>query len=118
MNVNERVQELLDNEQALEAMLNAESPDALMQVFADNNIILEDVTKEEAFAAFQNAKNGELTEEALDDVAGGVYLAVKAGAFYLAVSGSVAGALCVAGGIAVIGLATYAGYRIIKKKTR
>lgn len=117
MTVDERVQELLNNDEVLGKMLYAESPDELMQVFAENNIVLEQVTKEEAFDAFQRAKNGELSEEELDNVSGGVYFALKAGAFYLAVSGSVAGALCVVGGVAVIGLATYAGYRLIKKYT-
>lgn len=115
MTVDERVEELLNNDEVLEKMLYAESPDKLMQVFEENNIVLEQVTKEEAFDAFQRAKNGELNEEDLDNVSGGVYFALKAGACYLAVSGSVAGALCVVGGVAVIGLASYAGYRLIKK---
>ena len=117
MTVDERVQELLNNDEVLEKMLYAETPDALMQVFSDNNIVLVDVTKEEAFDAFQRARTGELNENDLDNVNGGVYLALKAGAFYFAVSGSVGAALCVAGGVAVIGLAAYAGYRLIKKYT-
>lgn len=116
MTVNERLEELLNNDEVLEKMLFAESPDALMKVFEENNIILENVTKEEAFDAFQKARNGELSEDDLEDVSGGVYFALKAGAFYLAVSGSVAGALCVVGGVAIIGLAAYAGYRYIKKR--
>lgn len=115
MTANERIEELFNNEEVLEKMLFAETPDALMEVFAENNIVLEDVTKEEAFEAFQRAKNGELNEDDLEDVSGGVYFALKAGAIYLAVSGSVAGALCVVGGVAIIGLAAYAGYRYIKK---
>ena len=90
MTANERIEELFNNEEVLEKMLFAETPDALMEVFAENNIVLEDVS-------------------------GGVYFALKAGAIYLAVSGSVAGALCVVGGVAIIGLAAYAGYRYIKK---
>ena len=78
---------------------------------------MEGVTKEEAFEAFQSARTGELREEDLNAVAGGGFyfmMSLKAGA--IAASGAtVGGVLCLVGGVAVIGLATYAGYRLIKK---
>ena len=118
MTVEERVQELFDNEELLDSVFKAETPEALIQLFAENGVVFEDVTKEEVFDAFQRARTDELSEDDLENVSGGVYLAIKAGAIYFAVSGSVGAALCVAGGVAVIGLAAYAGYRLIKKYTK
>ena len=116
MTVEEKIEQVFNNEEVLKNIFEAETPVALMQVMNDNGVVFEDVTAEQVFAEFQKAKNGELSEDELDDVNGGVYLAVKAGAFYVAVAGgSVAGALCVAGGVALIGLATYAGYRYIRR---
>lgn len=117
LELQKKAEALLENDEVLGKMLYAENPEALMQVFAENNIIIQDVTPEEVFAAFQRVRTGELTEDDLDNVSGGVYLMLKTSIFTFAISGSVGAALCVAGGVAAIGLAAYAGYRIIKKHT-
>lgn len=125
--VEQKVLELMENEEFLKEMLEATSPEELVAVYTRNGIVLgDDITPEEAFAAVQAEKakaeeSDELTEEDLEAVAGGgkVYLALKIakGCFYGAVSGSVGSILLTVGGIAAIGLATYAAYRLIKKYT-
>ena len=118
--IQQKIQEVFDNEEVLGKVFSAETPNEMVNVLKENGVIFVDVSDEDVFEAFQNAKRAqtdELTEDDLEDVAGGVYLALKAGAFYFAVSGSVGAALCVAGGVALIGLATYAAYRYIKKRT-
>ena len=117
LELQKQAEALLENDEVLTKMLYAENPEVLMQIFSENNIIIEDVTPEEVFAAFQRVRTGELSEDDLDNVNGGVYLMLKTGLFTFAVSGSVGAALCVAGGVAAIGLAAYAGYRVIKKYT-
>ena len=104
MTIEERIQELLNNEQAVESLMNAKTPDELMKAFADNNIILEDVTKEEAFAAFQRAQSDEISEEDLEVVSGGMHPAVRRN---IRVAAAVAAnyALYVAGAVAVAALA-------------
>lgn len=119
LELEQRAKELLDNEEFLEKIWYAETADSLMQAFEEYNIVLEGVSKEEAFDAFQRVKSGELSEDDLSNVSGGLYFmfSLKAGA--IAVSGATLGtALALVGGVAVIGLATYAGYRLIKKYTR
>ncbi len=114
MTAEEKIQELFDDEALLDRIFEAKDPDELMKIFAENNVTFEDVTKEEVFDAFQRAKTGELSEEELENVSGGFYVALKTAGIYFAYSGS----LCAAGGLALIGLAAYAGYRYIKKKIR
>ena len=92
MTIEEKIQELLSNEQAVEGLLNAKTPDELMKALADNNIVLEDVTKEEAFAAFQKANSDEISEDELEAVSGGVNPAVYNGIRVAATVGAVAGA--------------------------
>lgn len=109
LELQKQAEALLENDEVLAKMLYAETPEALMQIFAENNIIIEDVTPEEVFSAFQRVRTGELSEDDLENVNGGVYLMLKTSLFTFAVSGSVGAALCVAGGVAAIGLAAYAG---------
>ncbi len=123
--VEQRITELMEDEVFLKEMLEAKSPEELVEVYTRNNLVLGDISPEEAFAAIQaeKAKAGaddELSEDALDEVAGGskVYFALKIakGCFYVAASGGVGSVLLTVGGIAAIGLASYAAYRYIKKK--
>lgn len=124
--VEQRIAELMDNETFLKDMLDAKNPDELVEVYNRNGLVLgDDISAEEAFAAVQAEKekaiNGdELSEEDLDAVAGGVgkvYFAFKIakGCAYMAASGSVGSVLLTVGGIAAIGLATYAAGRYISK---
>ena len=122
--VESRVLELMENEAFLKEMLEAKSPEELMDVYKRNDLVLSDMTPEELFQAIQAEKakaeaSEELSEDDLDEVVGGgkVYLAFKIakGCVYLATSGSVGSILLAVGGIAAIGLATYAAYRLIKK---
>lgn len=123
--VEQRVLELMEDEVFLKEMLEANSPEELVEVYTRNNLVLGDISPEEAFRAIQAEKakaeaGDELSEEDLDAVSGGsakVYVAFKIakGCVYGALSGSVGSILLTVGGIAVIGLATYAAYRLIKK---
>ena len=118
--IQKRIDELFDNGELLEQIFTAKTPDELWQLFEANGVAFEDVTKEEVFDAFQKAKNtDELSEEDLENVSGGLFwvkLVVKG--ITVSVGGASAGAvLLTVGGLAVIGLATYAAYRYIKKKT-
>ena len=123
--VENRIVELMENEKFLKEMLAVNSPAELVEVYKRNDLVLDNITPEEAFQAIQAEKakaeaDDELTEADLDAVAGGgkIYFALKIakGCFYLATSGSVGSVLLAVGGIAVIGLATYAAYRYIKKR--
>ena len=104
MTIEERIQELLNNEQAVEALKNAKTPDELMKAFADNNIVLEDVTKEEAFAAFQRSNSDEISEDDLEVVSGGVNPVVLRN-MRIAAHAAAHMALHVAGAVAVAALA-------------
>lgn len=122
--VEQRIMELMENESFLKEMLEAKSPEELVDVYARNNLVLGDISPEEAFHAVQAEKakaneGAELSEDDLEDVVGGskVYFALKIakGCFYVAGSGSVGAILVTVGGVAVIGLAAYAAYRAINK---
>ena len=117
--VKERIEELFDNEELLEKVFTAKTPDELWELFKENGVIFEDVTKEEVFDAFQKAKNtDELSEEELEDVSGGFWLKLSVGKFLISIGGASASTvLLTVAGVAVIGLAAYAGYRYIKKRT-
>lgn len=123
--VEQRIAELMEDEAFLKEMLEAKSPEELVEVYERNNLVLGDISPEEAFAAVQAEKakaeaDDELSEDDLDNVAGGskVYFALKIakGCFYMAGSGTVGTILLTVGGVAAIGLASYAAYRYIKKK--
>lgn len=123
--VEQRIAELMEDEAFLKEMLEAKTPEELVEVYKRNNLVLGDISPEEAFAAVQAEKekaeaDDELSEDDLDAVAGGskVYFALKIakGCFYVAASGGVGSIMLTVGGIAAIGLASYAAYRYIKKK--
>ncbi len=100
------VQKLLENEQFLEGLVNAETPEELGVVFKENNIVLaEGETLEDAFAAAQAAKTDELNEDSLEEVSGGVVLALTTAACFVVGSGLVSF------------FASY-GYRSIKKGSK
>lgn len=108
------INDLYANEELLAGLVEAESPAELAEVFAKNNIELEEgLTIEEAFKLVkeqENAKADELNEEDLEDVAGGIALTVALGA---------AGAF-IAGGAVIIGISGYAytKYKMSKKKKK
>jgi len=107
MTIEEKIQELLNNTEAVESLMNAKTPDELMKALADNNIVLEGVTKEEAFVAFQNANTDELSEDDLEAVSGGAKYAPYKGIRVAAAVGAAAGvALYIASTAAVVAVAS------------
>ena len=104
MTIEEKIQELLNNTEAVESLMNAKTPDELMKALADNNIVLEGVTKEEAFVAFQNANTDELSEDDLEAVSGGMNPFVRRNIRVAAAVGA-AMAMYVTGAVAVAALA-------------
>lgn len=74
MTAMERAEMIMNDNAALAKMLDAETPDALMDAITAAGIDVQGVSKEEAFAAFQQAKNGEMGDAELDEVAGGFSL--------------------------------------------
>ncbi len=122
MTVEERITELLEDEHFLDDVREISSPEELQKVFAAYNIEVKDATLEEAYEALHQSSDTELTEEELEEVSGGgagLYFMLKIGKYAtIAVSGASASTvLLTIGGIAAIGLAAYAGYRLIKKYT-
>lgn len=117
--VQKRIDELFDNEELVEKFSLVKTPDELWDLFKENGVEFTDVSKEELFDAFQKAKDtDELDEDDLENVSGGFWLKLAVGKVLISVGGATAGTvLLTCAGIAAIGLAAYAGYRIIKKKT-
>lgn len=122
--VEQRILELMEDEDFLKEMLDARTPEELVEVYKRNNLVLGDISPEEAFAAVQAEKakaeaGDELSEEDLDAVAGGgkMWFALKIAkdCFYISFSGAASTVLLTLAGAAAIGLATYAAYRLIKK---
>lgn len=79
----ENLEQLMKDESFLSSLAEVKTADDYAKLLLDNGIEIEDVSKEEAFAMF-NAEvkkldsSEELTEDNLDDVSGGVALAVGA----------------------------------------
>lgn len=109
MTVEERVQELITSKTFAKSMFEAQTPDDLMQVFLAYQIELDGVSKEDAFASVQRAKDGELLDNELDNVSGGV---IPWWTFY-AVNLVPGGALVV--GAVAVGALAYGAYRYYKK---
>ena len=75
------IKDLMSNEDLVVGIVEATTPAELGEVLKRNNIQLEDgMTLEEAFQAMKAENNGEITEEALDDVSGGALLTAMIGA--------------------------------------
>ena len=69
------MEKLLQNEELLVGMVETETPEELAKLFAEHNIQLEEgLTIEQAFQMIQENKKDELSEEALQDVNGGIGL--------------------------------------------
>ena len=115
----QKVNELFSDEKVVEEFSLVKTPDELVNLFNAHGVEFTDVTAEELFDAFQKAKEtDELSEEDLEDVAGGFWFKVVIGKVLISVGGASAGTVLVTcAGIAAIGLAAYAGYRVIKKVT-
>ena len=103
------MEKILANEELMVGLVEAKDPQELAALFAQHGIVLEDgLTIEEAFNMVKNQENGELSEDSLDDVSGGIALAVALGA----------AAAFTLGGAALIFIAGYAyqKYQNYKKK--
>ena len=74
----EKLSPLWENEEFVKALAAAESEEAALKLFADNGV---DITTEELSEIKANATSqGELGEEDLEDVAGGVVLSTLSAA--------------------------------------
>ena len=115
----QKINELFSDEKVVEEFSLVKTPDELVNLFNAHGVEFTDVTAEELFDACQKAKEtDELSEEDLEDVAGGFWFKVVIGKVLISIGGASAGTVLVTcAGIAAIGLATYAGYRVIKKET-
>lgn len=72
---------ILENEDLLAGLVEAETPGELATLFTAHNIVLaDDLTIEEAFNLVKAQENAELTDTDLDSVSGGVASAVLLGA--------------------------------------
>ncbi len=78
----ERFRQILDDEVFAEKLANASSPDEFVSLLNEKDIVLEEgITPEQAFDTFKNSEGGELSEDALEDVAGGgIFVAAGIGA--------------------------------------
>lgn len=71
--MNEKMKSLMENEELMTALVEAETPEELGKVFEDSGITLEDgMTVEEAFRIVKAQKDAELDEDVLEDVSGGM----------------------------------------------
>jgi len=69
---NNKVNELLANEDFIASLSNAESADEMIQLFADNDV---EITADELQALVD--ESGELSDDDLDDVSGGAAVATS-----------------------------------------
>ena len=118
-NVQQRIEELFNNEELINKFAEVKTPDELVSLFNENGVEFTDVSKEQLFDAFQKAKEtDELSEDDLENVSGGFWFKVVIKGITLSIGGASAGTvLLTCAGLAAIGLAAYAGYRIIKSQT-
>lgn len=109
MEIKEKLESLKNNETLMEAIVEAETAEELVKVFEANELKLaDDITAEEAFELVKSQINGELNENDLDSVNGGIMFTtavMAAGAFILGASE-----------ITVIGSYAYYSYKNSKKK--
>lgn len=103
------MEKLMQNEELMKGLVEAENPAQLADLFAAHNIVLaDDLTVEKAFELVKAQENAELSEEALGDVNGGIALSVAlTSAAVLALAGT---ELCFFAGYA------YQKYKNWKKK--
>lgn len=70
----EKLNALLEDEAFLNKMLNAENPEQVSALFAENGITMSAKEVEILRSRLENAEGGELSEDQLENVAGGVDL--------------------------------------------
>lgn len=116
--IQDKLDEVFDNAEVMEKIDLARTPEELIKVFQEQNIQFEDVTPEEVFSAFHKQTDDELSEDELEDVSGGFAFKFAFGKLAISlVAGGGAGAfLAVAGGAALIGVASYYAIKRINKK--
>lgn len=75
-----KFEDIVKDEEMLVSLVESKSADEFVDILNNNGIVLDDITTEEAFAAFKSQANieGELNENQLDDVAGGFFDPVSA----------------------------------------
>lgn len=86
--MNEKMQELLNDEEFMKAFISVENPQELEKLVADRGIALEGVTPEEAFEIIKKQDNGEFSEEDLQDVSGGIAVSLALGSAALMAFGA------------------------------
>lgn len=106
----EKLQELMNNDELMDQLFYAETPTAFVDILAANGIALDGISSEEAYAAFHSAKNDEFDENALDNVAGGVLPFLST--LVVCASGPIGWAV---GGIAIAAVGAYC-YNRAKKR--
>lgn len=75
------MEQILKNEELLVGLVNVNTPEELAKLFSEHNIQLEEgLNYEQAFEMVKAQENAELNEEDLDNVNGGIALAVALGA--------------------------------------
>lgn len=75
-----KFEDIVKDEEMLVSLVEAKSADEFAKILNNKGIELDGITKEEAFAAFKSQANSEneLSDEQLDDVAGGFFDPVSA----------------------------------------
>ena len=71
------LKELVENEELLLGVINAENPDELAKVFLENGLALEEgLSMDEAFKIVKAQENSELSDAELENVSGGIALSL------------------------------------------
>ncbi len=93
----EKFKQILDDEEFAEKLANAGSPDEFVALLNEKGIVLEEgLTAEEAFDIFKKGEGEELSEDSLENVAGGFGVVAAIGVGVLIAVG--ANAIAFAGG--------------------
>lgn len=71
------IEQVLRNEEVLSAFINAETAELASAILAENGIEISPQELMEALKAEENGGSDELSEDALDDVAGGASVSVR-----------------------------------------
>lgn len=72
--MSDKLNALLENEAFIEKILNAENPEQVSALFAENGVTLSVKEVEILRSRLENTDNDELSEDQLENVAGGVDL--------------------------------------------
>lgn len=91
--MNERLNELLENEEFMKGLVTCQSPEELANLFEKNSIVLdEELSIEDAFELVKKQESGELNDSELDAVSGGgiaLGLAISSAALIIVSAGLV-----------------------------